>query len=140
MHGKSDLKLSLQKIFPPTWPSNRPDIHPALYPSALGLSENVPQIPADKPPTVFAPIIRNLAFTRSRQFVPLDSCTCQLLLSFMRQRYTVESHLSMLTLSACLLYHDGRVRPTYGVVNWSSTSSLGPRYTDALPIFRLPSI
>jgi hypothetical protein len=67
MHGKSDLKLSLQMIFPSTWPPNRPDLHPALYPSALRLSKNVPQIHADKLPTVFAPIIRNLAFTRLRQ-------------------------------------------------------------------------
>ena len=35
----------------------------------------------------------------------------------MHQRYIVESLLFMLTLSVCLLYRDGRVRPTYEAVN-----------------------
>jgi hypothetical protein len=114
MHGKSDLKLSIQKIFPSTWPPNRPDLHPALYPSALALSKNVPQIPLrTNTPQFLRQSYAILHLHGSAGLYPLDSCTRQLLLSIMHQQYTIKSLLFMLLSSSCRSNPDGRLRPTY---------------------------
>lgn len=112
MHGKSDLKLSLQKIFPSNMtvkPCQTLIPHCNFTPPPIRLSKNVPQILADKIPPVFAPIIRNLAFTR---LYPLNSCTCHSLYPWCIMDIPSPGSLRTAVVHAARsAYPDGRIRP-----------------------------